>query len=73
MTTSAAGLMTADELLRLGGDAHGELIAGEFREIPLAGGEHGEVAANLASRSVVRQVTAARHDVRRRNRLPAGT
>ncbi len=45
---SATKLMTADELLRLGDDARGELIKGEFCEMgPPPGGRHGKVAMRL--------------------------
>ena len=49
MTTSATGLMTADELLRLGDDVHGELIRGVLHEIALAGQRHGRYAATLGT------------------------
>ena len=49
MTTTAARLMTADELLRLHGKGvRGELIRGVLHETMPAGQEHGEIAANLA-------------------------
>ena len=49
-TESATGLMTADELLRLGKDAHGELVRGVFCETPFNGAAHGRVAATLTYR-----------------------
>ena len=49
-TESATKLMTADELLRLGKEAHGELVRGVFCETPLSGAAHGRVAATLTYR-----------------------
>ncbi len=46
-TETSAKLMTADELLRLGADARGELIRGVFCEMTPPGAEHTEIAANL--------------------------
>ena len=46
-TESATKLMTAEELLRLGDDARGELIRGVFCETMSAGGQHGKAAMNL--------------------------
>ena len=50
MTTaeSTTGLMTADELLRLGDDVRGELIRGVFCEMSPPGVDHGRVATRLA-------------------------
>ena len=49
MTTieSTTGLMTADELFRLGDTVRGELIRGVFCEMMSAGVEHGEIVMNL--------------------------
>ena len=47
-TESATGLMTADELLRLGKDAHGELVRGVFCETPFNGAAHGAAVARVA-------------------------
>ena len=49
MTTAetTTGLMTADELLRLDDDVHGELIRGVFCEMSPGGGQHGRVGGNL--------------------------
>ena len=44
---TTTGLMTADELFRLGDDVRGELIRGVFCEMSPPGTEHTEVAANL--------------------------
>ncbi len=46
-TESATKLMTAEELLRLGDDARGELIRGVFCEMPPPGTEHAEIVVNL--------------------------
>ncbi len=48
MTTKAASLLTADDLLRLYGEGvRGELIRGELSETMPTGQEHGEVVMNL--------------------------
>ena len=49
MTTAetTTGLMTADELFRLGDDVRGELIRGVFCEMAPAGFKHNVIAANL--------------------------
>ena len=50
MTTTAAKLLTADDLLRLYGEGvRGELIMGVLHETVSTGLEHGEVVANLMS------------------------
>lgn len=41
-------LITADDLLKLPGDARRELIEGELHEMTPAGGDHGRVAARIA-------------------------
>ena len=46
-TETTTKLMTADELLRLGKEAHGELVRGVFCETPFNGAAHGRVAATL--------------------------
>ncbi len=46
-TETTTGLMTADELLRLGDDVHGELIRGVFCEMSPPGTEHGEIVMRL--------------------------
>ena len=48
-TETTTGLMTADELLRLGKEAHGELVRGVFCPTPLSGFAHGVVTATLGS------------------------
>ena len=53
MTTEpTTALMTADELLRLGKDARGELIRGVFHEMTPAGLEHNVIAARLGARLI---------------------
>ena len=49
MTTAetTTGLMTAEELFRLGDDVRGELIRGVFCETMSAGEEHGGIVMNL--------------------------
>ena len=50
MTTTAAKLLTADDLLRLYGEGvRGELIMGVLHETVSTGLEHGEVVMNLGS------------------------
>ena len=49
-TAETTKLMTADELLRLGKDARGELIRGVFCEMSPPGVDHGRVAMRLATR-----------------------
>ena len=46
-TETSAKLMTAEELLRLGDDARGELIRGVFCEMSPPGTEHTEISASL--------------------------
>ena len=43
------GQATAEELLRMPGDSRYELIKGELREMPPAGGEHGAVAMDIGT------------------------
>ncbi len=49
-TETSAKLMTADELLRLGADARGELIRGVFCEMTPTGVQHARIAARLTVR-----------------------
>ncbi len=49
-TETSTKLMTADELLRLGDDARGELIRGVFCEMTPTGAEHAEISARLTIR-----------------------
>ncbi len=49
-TETSAKLMTADELLRLGADARGELIRGVFCEMTPGGEGHGKYGMRLGSR-----------------------
>ena len=44
---TTTGLMTADELFRLGDDVRGELIKGVFCVMSPTGFDHNEIAANL--------------------------
>ena len=49
MTTTEAGLLTADDLLRLHSEGvRGELIQGVLCKTRSTGREHGEIAANTA-------------------------
>ena len=52
MTTAetTTGLMTAEELFRLGDDVRGELIRGVFCEMTPAGFKHNVIATRLAAR-----------------------
>ena len=47
MTTTEKALLTADELLQLDRDVHGELVRGVFHETMPAGGLHGKIVTNL--------------------------
>lgn len=59
--TPSSSIMTADELIRLpSGKARYELIRGKLHTMPLCGGEHGVVTADL---SVQVALYVERHDI----------
>jgi Uma2 family endonuclease len=45
--TTATGLVTANQFLRMKGDTRRELVRGELREMPPAGGERGHVTSRF--------------------------